>query len=75
MTSTKIRREIESFQYSVKALSAGLKSSGTEWKDEKYKDLSKLVQDIASSSKRVIATGDRVCETIDKFKQIADERI
>ena len=75
MTSTKIRREIESFQHSVKALSTGLKGSGTEWKDEKYRELSKLVQDIASSSKKIIVSGDRVCETIDRFKKIADEDI
>jgi len=73
MIATKIRREIESFQHSVKALSGAINQSGAEWNDEKFKGLSELIRNIASSSKLVITSGDKVCEALDKFEQIANE--
>ena len=73
MNSAKIRREMESFQNSVKMLSSGIKQSGAEWNDDKYKELSGLVRNVASSSKQVIVAGDQICETIDRFKKIAEE--
>ena len=73
MIAPKIRRELESFQHSVKALSSGINQSGAEWNDDKFKGLSALIRNIASSSKQVIASGDKVCEALDKFEQIANE--
>jgi len=73
MSTTKIRREIESFQQSVKALNSGIKQSGATWNDGKYKALSELIRNVASSSKQVIVSGDRACETLDKFEKIASE--
>jgi len=73
MSTAGIRREIEAFQQSVKTLSDGIKQSGATWNDENYKTLSALIRNIASSSKQVIVSGDRACEVLDKFEQIAKE--
>jgi biotin operon repressor len=72
--SNKIRREIGLFQTSVKELSDGIKQSGTTWNDEKFKNLSELIRNVAYSSKQVIVSGERVCEELDKFEQIASEQ-
>ena len=73
MASSAIRREIESFQQSVKSLNDGIKQSGASWSDEKFKTLSELIRNVASSSKQVIVSGDRACDVLDKFEQIAKE--
>lgn len=74
MSSTKIlRKEIESFQKSVKALSDGINQSGISWNDDKHKALSELIRGVAMTSKQVIVSGDRACEVLDKFEQIASE--
>ena len=73
MLTAGLKREIESFQQSVKALSGGIKQSGAEWNDEKYKDLSELIRIIATSSKQVILSGEKACDVVDKFEKIASE--
>jgi len=73
MSTASLRREIESFQQSVKGLSSGIKQSGTEWNDGKYKELSELIRSVASSSKQVIISGERTCDVLDRFEQIAVE--
>ena len=73
MATSVIRREIESFQQSVKSLNDGIKHSGASWNDEKFKALSELIRNVASSSKQVIVSGDRACDVLDKFEQIAKE--
>ena len=73
MPATGLRRELDSFQQSVKALNSGIKQSGANWNDGKFKDLSELIRNIASSSKQVIVSGDKACEVLDKFEKIASE--
>jgi hypothetical protein len=73
MATSIIRREIESFQQSVKNLNDGIKQSGASWNDEKFKTLSELIRNVASSSKQIIVLGGRVCDVLDKFEQIAKE--
>lgn len=68
-----IRRELEDFQNSVQKLSVGIKSAASIWKDPKYSELLSEISRVASQSKSVLLTGDKSCENINKFYQIASE--
>lgn len=68
-----IKRELESFQFSVQKLGMGIKSASSLWKDPKYSELSSEVSQIANLSKTVLVAGDKSCEVINKFFKVANE--
>lgn len=74
MSSAKIRKDLQLFQSSVKKLSTGVGQASSLWKDEKYSELSSSVSQVASQSKQVMVTGDRVCASLDKFDKISAEK-
>ena len=67
----KVTNSVEKFQKAVKKLSNDIKSVGVDWHDEKYAKLSSLVGDIASSSKNVIATADKLRSHVSQFDMTA----
>lgn len=73
MSSASIRKDLQLFQASVKRLSAGVGQASSLWKDEKFSELSSSVSQVATQSKQVMMTGDRICASIDKFDRIAAE--
>jgi len=75
MASKELKREVELFQNTVKSLSSSIEQSGVEWNDEKYSELASKIRGIASSSKQIIISSNRVCEAMDKFEKIAKEEI
>lgn len=68
-----IKRDLDDFQAAVQKLSSGVKTASSLWRDPKYSQLSSELTQIANSSKSVITTGDKSCETINKFFKIASE--
>lgn len=73
MSSANIRKDLQLFQTSVKRLSAGVGQASSLWKDEKFSELSSSVSQVATQSKQVMMTGDRICSSLDKFDRIAAE--
>lgn len=73
MSSASIRKDLQLFQASVKRLSAGVGQASSLWKDEKFSELSSSVSQVATQSKQVMMTGDRICASLDKFDKIAAE--
>ena len=73
MSSASIRKDLQLFQASVKKLSAGVGQASSLWKDEKFSELSSSVSQVATQSKQVMMTGDRICASLDKFDKIAAE--
>ena len=66
-----ITSEVQRFQASVKRLSTDIKDAGVNWHDEKHAALSKMVSQIASTSKSVIVTADKLSSDVKKFESIA----
>lgn len=68
-----ITNEVRKFQGSVKKLSSSIKEAGVNWNDEKYRVLSKMVSQIASTSKSVIITADRLVSDVKRFDAVASQ--
>ena len=73
MDSELIKKQLDSFQASVKKLSSEIGRASTIWKDDKFFELSSVVSDIANQSMEVIVSGDRACSSIERFNKIATE--
>ena len=71
MATKMLKKEIEAFQNRIKTLGNNIKLSGVEWNDSKYFELQEQVREVASASKKVISSGTKLCETVDKFDKIA----
>ena len=67
----KVTANVERFQKAVKKLSDDIKSVGIDWHDEKHAKLSSLVGAIATSSKNVIATADKLRSHVAQFDMAA----
>lgn len=72
--SQQIESDVDLFQSYVQKLSVDVQSVSSLWKDSKYYELANGISVIASQAKDVIVSGDTVCESIDKFFNIADEQ-
>lgn len=71
--SQNVKADMDSFQNAVEKLSRELQAVSDLWKDEKYKSLSAGIADIARQSRDVLAAGDRLCGTVERFFRIAEE--
>lgn len=74
MDTRSIKQEMQSFEASVKRLSAGVGQASVLWRDEKYSELSASVSEIASQSRDVLVSGQRCCASVEKFISIAGEK-
>lgn len=74
MKSSVIRNELEVFQTAVQKLGTGVGKGNSLWQDEKFRDLSAGVSEIASLSRNVILAGEKCCTSIDRFEKVAAER-
>lgn len=71
--SQQIKSDIDTFQESVQKLSKSIQAVSFLWKDTQYAALASSISALAMQSREVLLTGDCVCESIDKFFDIADE--
>lgn len=62
------------FQDAVQKLRIGVGKGTSLWQDEKFRDLSAGVSEIASMSRNVILAGEKCCISIDRFEKVATER-
>ena len=57
----KFLQDIDDFRNAVKQLSDHINKAKVNWKDEQFENLSKTINEIASSSKDVLESG-KLCE-------------
>jgi len=74
MSSEIIKKDIEDFQVFVQKLGSGVGKAASLWRDAKFAELSLKVSEIANMSKEVIVSGERCCNSIDKFDKISAEK-
>lgn len=74
MGSESIRKEMQVFQAATKKLSTNIGAASSLWRDEKFSELSSSVAEIANEAKEIMVTGDRCCNSIDKFEKIVAEK-
>lgn len=70
--SQQIEADIDMFQNHVQKLSANIQSAGFLWNDPQFFELLSGISKIASQARDVIVTGDKLCETINRFYNIAE---
>ncbi len=68
-----IQRDLSDFQQSVQKLSAGIKGAASLWRDPKYSELSSSISEVANNARSVLVSGERCCNSIDKFFKVASE--
>ncbi len=62
-----VLQDIEDFRSYVKNLSEKINKANVEWKDEKFKQLYKSIQEIANDSKELINAGEKCKKAIKNF--------
>ena len=70
--SQQIKTDLNNFQISVQRLSSGIKAASSLWRDPKYGELASEITVIANQSRAVLVAGDKSCEAIEKFFEVAD---
>jgi len=73
--SANLKRNIEGFQQNTRKMGDRINNASDIWKDSNYSSLQKQMGELAKASKSVIENGERACASIDKFFNIASERI
>lgn len=68
-----LQKDLEELQKAVKKLGGRINQSGLNWKDEKFTQLTVGVNDIARSSKQVLAAGSRCQSALRRFHSIESE--
>lgn len=71
--SQQIKFDVDSFQGYVQKLSENVKSTSTLWCDSQYSALMSGISTLATQARDVIVTGDKVCESLNRFFEIAEE--
>ena len=72
--SQQIKSDVDSFQGYVQILSENILLVASLWRDSQYSALASGVSAVAVQSRDVLITGDKLCESIDKFFDIANEK-
>ncbi len=71
--SQQVKVDVDSFQGYVQKLSGNVQSASTLWRDSQYSALMSGISTIATQARDVIVTGDKLCESINRFFEIAEE--
>lgn len=71
--SQQIKSDVDTFQGYVQKLSGNVQSASTLWRDAQYSDLASGISTLAAQARDVIVTGDKVCESVNRFFEIAEE--
>lgn len=71
--SQQIKSDVDSFQGYVQKLSGNVQSASALWRDSQYSALASGISTIATQARDVIVTGDKLCESINSFFEIAEE--
>lgn len=72
--SGEIRNDIEQFKASLKKLNSGVSKASGLWQDQKYRELSAAVGQVASQAVKVVQTGESCCTELERFARIAAEQ-
>ena len=73
--SSNIKKYLDNFRLSTRKISERVGRVGDIWRDDNYSALQTQMGELARASKSVIESGDRACTSIDKFFDIANEKI
>lgn len=71
--SQQIKEDVDFFQGNVQKLSGSVQSVASLWHDSQYSALVSGISMIAIQARDVIVTGDKLCESINRFFEIAKE--
>ena len=69
-----IKGDLTDFQMSVQRLSSGIHAASSLWRDPKYSELASEITQIANQSRTVLVSGDKCCDSIEKFFKVAEEQ-
>jgi precorrin-6B methylase 1 len=69
-----IKGDLADFQMSVQRLSSGIQAASYLWRDPKYSELASEITQIANQSRTVLVSGDKCCDSIEKFFKVAEEQ-
>lgn len=69
-----IKGDLTDFQMSVQRLSSGIQAASSLWRDPKYSELASEITQIANQSRTVLVSGDKCCDSIEKFFKVAEEQ-
>lgn len=69
-----IKGDLADFQMSVQRLSSGIQAASSLWRDPKYSELASEITQIANQSRTVLVSGDKCCDSIEKFFKVAEEQ-
>ncbi len=73
--SLQLRKEIERFKLSTMKISEKINSVSDIWRDNNYASLQAQIGELAKNSKTVVESGEKTCSSIDKFFEIAAEKV
>ena len=73
--SSDLRKTIEAFKLSTRKISEKVNGVSEIWKDQSYANLQEQMGVLAKNSRAVIEYGDKTCASVDKFFEIASEKI
>lgn len=73
LDSGSIKKDVDVFQVAVQKLSGEISKASSLWNDSQFNSLSSAISVIAGMSKDVIITGERCCDSIEKYKKISEE--
>lgn len=71
--SSALKKDIDSFQLTVRKLSDSINKCGIDWNDAQFQKLSASIKSLASSSKQLIASASECESAIKRFQQIESE--
>lgn len=71
--SKNVQKDIEKFKICIQELGNKVNQAGIEWKDEKFHELTKAIQEIASNTKELIIAGEECQKDIKNFETYMDQ--
>lgn len=71
--SKNVQKDIEEFKICIQELGNKVNQAGIEWKDEKFQELTKAIQQIASNTKELITAGEECQKNIKNFETYIEQ--
>ncbi len=71
--SKHVLQDIEEFKKSTQNLGNEINRAGIEWRDEKFQELTKAIQQIAGSTRELIDAGEECSKNIKNFESYNEQ--
>ena len=71
--SKNVQKDIEEFKICIQELGNKVNQAGIEWKDEKFQELTKAIQQIANNAKELVIAGEECQKNIQNFETYIDQ--